>query len=160
MAKEKITDISFSEIPDVRVRVISKDDVDAVKKSKKKFPFELFNTIDVSITTTRRKFSFSIYVGYIWNGADIPRFLWRLIGARTDNDYLIASMLHDYLLEFKTYIMEEILKNELSVKEYRRLTSLAFRYIIKEQGTNVIKANIMAYCVDVFQMFNFKHWRK
>lgn len=159
MAKEKITDISFSEVPDVRIRVIQKQDLDAVKENKKKYPFELHNSISVTITTTKRVFSFNLYNGYVWNGADIPRFLWRLIGSRTDNDFLIASMLHDYLLEFKTYIMQQVLKNELSVKEYRRLTSLIFRHIIKEQGTNVIKANIMSYCVDVFQMFNFKGWK-
>lgn len=159
MAKEKITDISFSEVPDVRIRIIQKQDLDAVIENKKKYPFELHNSISVTITTTKRVFSFNLYNGYVWNGADIPRFLWRLIGSRTDNDFLIASMLHDYLLEFKTYIMQQVLKNELSVKEYRRLTSLIFRHIIKEQGTNVIKANIMSYCVDVFQMFNFKGWK-
>lgn len=164
MAKEKITDISFSEVPDVRIRVIQKQDLDAVKENKKKYPFELHNSISVTITTTKRVFSFNLYNGYVWNGADIPRFLWRLIGSRTDNDFLIASMVHDYLLEFKFYIMEQVInKNSflpISKKEYRRLTSLIFRHIIKKQGTNVIKSNIMSYCVDVFQMFNRKGWKK
>lgn len=160
MAKEKIIEISFSEVPDVRIRVIKKEDPNAVKENKKRFPFELHNSVMTTVTTTKRTFSFDLYNGYVWNGADIPRFLWRIIGSRTDNDFLIASMLHDYLLEFKNYIMQQVLNNELSVKEYRRLTSLIFRHIIKEQGTNVIKANIMSYCVDVFQMFNRKGWRK
>lgn len=73
-------------------------------------------------------------------------------------------MVHDYLLEFKFYIMEQVInKNSflpISKKEYRRLTSLIFRHIIKKQGTNVIKSNIMSYCVDVFQMFNRKGWKK
>lgn len=107
-----------------------------------------------------RKFSIPIPVGYVWNGADIPRFLWRLIGSRTDNDFLIASMVHDYLLEFKFYIIDHIIGNTITIKQYRRLTSLIFRHVIKKQGTNTIKANIMSYCVDVFQMFNFKGWRK
>ena len=106
-----------------------------------------------------RNFKFSIFNGYTWNGADIPRFFWRIIGSRTDNDFLIASMIHDYLLEFKFYVMSEILNNQMQPKEYRRLTSLIFRHIIKEQGTNTIKANIMAWCVDVFQIFNRKEWK-
>lgn len=158
MSRELIESIKIEPVPDVRIRVISDDDTKAVKKNKKKFPFELHNAINVTITTTYRKFSFNIYEGYTWNGADIPRFLWRLVGSRTDNDFLVASMLHDFLLEFKVYMINEVLQNQISIKEYRRLTSLIFREKIKSQGTNTIKANVMSYCVDVFQMFNFKSW--
>ena len=57
-------------------------------------------------------------------------------------------------------MLKEILKGEISVREYRRLTSLIFRHIIKQQGTNTIKANIMAWGVDVFQMTcNRKNWK-
>ena len=157
--KEKILSVSFNAIPDVRVRVIKIDDSQEIIKSKKKYPFELFNSLLVKISTTRRNFEFTIFNGYTWNGADIPRFFWRIIGSRTDNDFLVASMLHDYLLEFKTYIVNEVLNNKVSKKEYRRLTSLIFRHVIKEQGTNTIKANIMAWCVDVYQMFNRSDWQ-
>lgn len=157
--KEKIEAINFDTPLDVRIRVINEDDTKATKKDKKKYPFELHNTVGVEIETSYRKFKFSIFNGYTWNGADIPRFLWRLVGSRTDNDFLVASMLHDFLLEFKVYMINEVLQNQITVKEYRRLTSLIFRHVIKSQGTNTIKANIMAYCVDVFQMFNFKNWR-
>ena len=68
-------------------------------------------------------------------------------------------MIHDYILEFKTYIKKEVLKEELSTKEYRRLTSLIFRQKLKDAEVGTIKANIMSYCVDVFQMFNFKGWK-
>ena len=157
--KEKILSVSFDAIPDVRVRVINIDDAQEIIKSKKKYPFELFNSLLVRISTTQRNFEFTIFNGYTWNGADIPRFFWRIIGSRTDNDFLIASMLHDWLLEFKKYMISEILKNEISVKEYRRLTSLIFRYVIKKQGTNKIKANIMAWCIDVFQICNRRAWK-
>lgn len=157
--KEKILSVSFDSIPDVRVRVINTDDEKEIIDSKKKYPFELFSSLLVKISTTRRNFEFTIFNGYTWNGADIPRFFWRIIGSRTDNDFLIASMLHDYLLEFKTYMINEILENKLTKKEYRRLTSLVFRHVIKEQGTNTIKANVMAWCVDVYQMFNRSNWQ-
>ncbi|MBQ4078060.1 DUF1353 domain-containing protein [bacterium] len=157
--KEKILSVSFDAIPDVRVRVINIDDAQEIIKSKKKYPFELFNSLLVRISTTQRNFEFTIFNGYTWNGADIPRFFWRIIGSRTDNDFLVASMLHDYLLEFKTYIVNEVLNNKVSKKEYRRITSLIFRHVIKEQGTNTIKANVMAWCVDVYQMFNRSGWQ-
>ena len=157
--KEQIIDVIFSEIPNVKVRVIFKEDSDLIKKNKKKFPFELCDSLKIRIKTTKREFDFIIFKGYTWNGADIPRFFWRLIGSRTDNDFLIASMLHDYLLEFKVYIVNDVLNKQVTPKEYRRLTSLIFRYIIKTQGTNTIKANVMSYCVDVFQMFNKRSWQ-
>lgn len=157
--KEKVTSVSFDIVPSVKVRVIESNDSEQIICSKKKFPFELDNPVQVFVETSLRKFKFSIFNGYTWNGADIPRFFWRIIGSRTDNDFLIASMLHDYLLEFKFYIMSEILNNQIQPKEYRRLTSLIFRHVIKEQGTNTIKANVMAWCVDVFQIFNRKEWK-
>lgn len=158
MGKEKINDIIFSDILDVRIRVINDEDSKVIIKNKKKYPFELFNTVTVKIITTKREFKFDVFKGYTWNGADIPRFLWRLVGSRTDNDFLIASMLHDYLLEFKVFIMKEVLNGEITKREYRRLTSLIFRELIKKQGTNVIKANVMSWCVDVFQMCNIRSW--
>ena len=159
MSKEQIRDIIFSEIADVRVRVINEDDPKSIKQQKKKYPFELNNSVDIKVITTKREFKLTVYNGYTWNGADIPRFLWTPVGSRTDNDFLIASMIHDYLLEFKKYMLKEVLKDSISVKEYRRLTSLIFRHILKEQGTNTIKANIMSWFVDVYQIFNIRNWK-
>ena len=160
MTKEQIKQILFSDVPDVRIRVINDNDIKAVKENKKKYPFELFNTITVTIITTQREFEFDIYNGYAWNGADVPKFLWKIIGSRTDNDFLIASCLHDYLLQFKKYIINECIDTPITVNEYRRLTSLIFREKLKSQGTNTIKANIMSWCVDVFQHYcNKKGWK-
>ena len=159
--KEEITDILFSPVPDVRIRVIDFGDSETVIESKKKYPFKLHNSITVCISTTKRDFTFCIHNGFTWNGADIPRVLWRLIGSRTDNDFLLASMVHDFMLEFRYKIMDEVLEQRLTKDEYRRLTSIIFRDIMKETGTNKIKANIMSFAVDIFQKyFNKKGWRK
>ena len=159
MSREKIKNIYFSEQPQVFVRVIRDDEPKEIQKQKKNYPFELNNTVTVTVETDFRSFSFNIPNGYTWNGADIPRVFWRVIGSRTDNDFLIASMLHDYLLEFKAYMINEVLSKQITVQEYRRMTSLIFREKIKKQGTNVIKANVMSWCVDVFQHYlNRKDW--
>lgn len=160
MSKEQVLFIDIEPKPDVRIRVINDNDTEPTKQAKIKYPFELFNTVTVTITTDIREFSFDIYNGYTWNGADIPPFLWRLIGSRTSNQFLIASMLHDYLLQFKKYILKEVLFNLMSVNDYRRLTSLIFREKLKHQGTNTIKANIMSWAVDVYQHYgNRKGWK-
>lgn len=161
MSKEQVLYVDVKPIPDIRIRVINDNDTMETKQAKAQYPFELFKTFTVTVKTDRRKFSFDIYNGYTWNGADIPKFFWRMIGSRTSNEFLIASMLHDFMLEFKGYILREVLKNKMTVSEYRRLTSLVFREKLKEQGTNTIKANIMAWAVDVFQHYgNRKEWKK
>lgn len=159
--KEQVIDIIWGQTPEVKVRVIETSDTKELINSKKKYPFELENSVDVRIITNKREVDFTIFNGYTWNGADIPRFLWRCVGSRTDNEFLVASMVHDYLLEFRIYMLNEVFKNNISVKEYRRLTSLIFRHILKMQGTGTIKANIMSWTVQVFQtLFCRKAWDK
>lgn len=156
--KEKLNKVIFNVVPQVRVRVIETNDKKA--DEKKKFPFKLHNDVIVTVDTDERRFSFKIKKGYIWNGADIPRCFWRLVGSRTDNAFLTASMVHDFMLENKKFILEDVLKNTMTIKEYRRLTSLIFRQILKDTGTGTIKANVMAWCVDVFQMtINKRGWK-
>ena len=157
--KEKLNKVIFNVVPQVRVRVIETNDKKA--KEKKKYPFKLDNDVIVTIDTDERRFSFKIKKGYIWNGADIPRVLWRAVGSRTDNDNLIASLVHDYMLEYRWEIIEDVLKNSMNIKEYRRLTSLIFRQILKDTGTNTIKANIMSWAVQTWQVFGVgKQWKK
>ena len=159
MSKEQVISIIFNSIPDVRIRVINDSDSKETKQDKIKYPFELHNTVTVTVITSFRIFKFDIYNGYTWNGADIPKFFYRLIGSRTSNEFLIASMIHDYMLEFKTYILNNVLNGQISKNEYRRLTSLIFREKIKSQGTSTIKANIMSWTVDVFQIFQVRRWK-
>ena len=154
--KERLLCVDLKPNPRVTIRVINEDfDSDLEIKSKKKYPFKLYNDVTVFIVTSERTLEVKIPKGYVWNGADIPKTLF-WVGQSKDNNYLIASMVHDYLLEFK----ENIFKDKgMTVKECRRLTSLVFREILKNQKTNVIKANVMAWAVDVFQAtLNKKQW--
>ena len=68
-------------------------------------------------------------------------------------------MIHDYMLEFKFLILEETLKDEISIKEYRRISSLVFRQALKNDGTKTIKSNIMSGAVQLFQAtLNRREW--
>ncbi len=159
MVKEKILKVISDKLPQVVIRVIGKDDDKILVTHKKKFPFKLQNTINYTVETTQRVFSFRIYQGYSWNGADIPKPLW-WVGQSKDNAYLTASLVHDFLLEYKKYIYNIILDKKISVAQYRRLTSLIFREILKEDKTAVIKANLMAGAVDCYQKyFNRREWK-
>ena len=66
----------------------------------------------------------------------------------------MASMLHDFLLNFKYQMMNEVIEGILP-NEYRRLTSLIFREVLIHTGTNNIKANIMSFFVDSWQKIVF-----
>ena len=140
--KEIIKFVTFDVTPIVCVRVIQAEDTKEVKREKKKYPFKLHNDVPVTVITNKRIFGFTIPKKYIWNGADIPSYLMRIIGSKTDNAFLTASMVHDYMLENKKYIHDIVLNKCISIKEYRRLTSLVFREILKTSGVNVFKANV------------------
>lgn len=157
--KEIIESVIFDVTPIVCVRVIEKSDSPEIKQEKKDYPFKLHNKVPVSIETSKRSFGFSVPKNYIWNGADIPRIFWRLVGSKTDNAFLVASMLHDYLLDNKIDIYGNVLEKDIPMKEYRRLTSLIFREVLKNSGENVIKANVMSWCVDVFQICHRGAWK-
>jgi hypothetical protein len=153
--KNRVLEIKFNTAPKVRLRVINKGDPKKLTKAKKDFPFKLDNDVIVTIfcegNDLPEKFSFLIKKDYVWNGADIPRLLWRVIGASKDNDFLVASMVHDYMLEYKSLIFNEVLGGRLPVADYRLLTSLIFRQLLKDSDIWVAKANIMSWCVDTFQ---------
>jgi hypothetical protein len=162
--KNKVLEIKFNTTPKVRVRVINKGDSKEITKEKKDLPFKLDNDVIVTVfcdgDNLPAKFSFLIKKDYVWNGADIPRLLWRVIGASKDNDFLVASMVHDYMLEYKSLIFNEVLEGLLPVSDYRLLTSLIFRQLLKDSDIWVVKANIMSWCVDTFQKtINSGAWR-
>lgn len=157
--KEKLLSVELDKTPVVKVRVINELDSHALVKNKKQYPFELAENTAVKITTSTRQFVFTIFSGYCWNGADIPQPLF-LFGQSKENQYLIASMVHDYMLEYKSVIYNGILNRKISTEGYRRLTAIIFREILKKHGTNVIKANIMSGVVDWFQKWiNFGQWK-
>lgn len=127
---------------------------------KRLYPYIVGNEIIWTVSTTLRDFSFTIPAEYIWNGADIPRFLWFFVGSKDSPQFKVPSMLHDFLLEYKDYIYNNVLCKKMSVKEYRRLTSLIFRQSLKDYGTKTVKSNIMSGCVQAFQAtLNRKEWR-
>lgn len=160
MSKEQVIEIKFDRDPDIRERGYKDDDPDEIKKQKIKYPFEIFNTVTLTVLTDYRKFSFDIYNGYYWNGADIPQALWLIVGSRYNPEFREASMIHDFMLQFKKYMIHEVLEDQITVSEYRRLTSLIFREKLKKQGVKEVKANIMSWCVDVYQLCcNRKGWQ-
>ena len=136
--------IEFDKKPKVFMRYVypemSKDEIEAVVT----YPFINNTSLYVNIHDKRKDvvYSFMIEKGYSWNGADIPLLLWRIIGSKTQPEFLIASFVHDVLCERRELINRD-----------RRLSSLVFRGLLIEAGVSKFKANLMMFFVDIYQRF-------
>lgn len=172
MKKEKVLSVIYDVKPDYCDRHVEHGDDKIIVYDKKGnritlaehkelYPYQLLNDVRFTIETTKRTFIFVIEAGYVWNGADIPSILWFFVGSKDDPKFKVPSIVHDYLLEFKFDILKEVLNDEISIKEYRRLTSLIFRQLLKDDGTKTIKSNIMSGAVQFFQAtINAREWKQ
>lgn len=136
--------IFFSDTPHVCVRYVIPSMTSLEKLSIKEYPFICKTDLNIAIFDHKKQkeYKFTIPKGYCWNGSDIPRAFWRLIGSKSEPQYLIASCLHDYTCEH-----HNIINND------RRLSSMIFRACLLEAGVSKLKAKIMAESVDLFQRF-------
>ena len=122
----------------------------SVNPHNKTKPFCLLNDIYYLSANFKKNESYGIQInkGYNWNGANIPRFLWRVVGSQYNPEFLPASMVHDWLCENKSFI----------VKNGVQISSDIFKDILLLYGVNKLKAWIMASAVRMFQMTK-KGWR-
>lgn len=136
--------ITFNGHPYVCVRCVLPSSTPAEIKSIKKYPYMNKSTFNVTLLDKdkNKTYHFTIPKFYCWNGSDIPRIFWRLISSRHEPQYLLASCLHDFMLENKTVIDND-----------RYLSSRVFRALLLEAGVSKFKANIMMQAVDLFQRF-------
>ena len=140
-------DILFEEVPYVSVRVALPSMSKAEKKAIKKYPFINKKILKVRVIyhiENDRIHEYTIHKNYCWNGSDIPRCFWRIVGAKSEPQYLVASMNHDFVLENKHLIFND-----------RRLSTEIFRGCLITAGVGKIKAQIMAECVDLYQRFKW-----
>ena len=107
-----------------------------------KKPFKLDETLKVSLFdyVNEQNFSFSIPSDYTWDGATIPRFFWRLLGSKTDNRFLIASLIHDVLCENHDYIDND-----------RYFSTIVFERLLYVSKVNFFIRWLMKHSVDNWQ---------
>lgn len=168
--KEKILNVKWLSEPNVRTRQIKDGDNKIVitdktgkrttlLQDKINYPFISEVACSLLIQTTLKDIQIDIEEHYVYNGSDIPAGLEFFVGSKEDIRFLKGALPHDYVLEHKEQF-KDAFGAELSTAEFRRLTSLMFREVIKNTGTGTIKANIMSWCVDVFQMtLNRRAWK-
>lgn len=136
--------IEFSEIPHVCIRYILPTATEQEKKSIKKYPFINKKALDVRLYDKEKEeiYNFTIPKGYCYDGASIPRFFHRVIGANTDNKFLIGALIHDWMCE-----------NHSCVGNDRAFSSKVFNALLEVSEVPAVKRFLMKYSVDIFQRF-------
>ena len=140
--------IVFSSIPLIGIRYILPSMSIEEKKSIKKYPFINKIAIKVEITDRKNKkdYVFTVPKSYCFDGASVPRFFWRIIGSNTDNKFLVAAMVHDYMCEHHDCVGYD-----------RDLSTLIFDSLLRVSEVGNFKRFLMKNSVDIFQRF-FCNW--
>ena len=142
--KDSEVGIFFDKVPDVKIRyatpVLSKDEIADINKK----PFINLSDLEVILMdfTEVESYKFTIKEGYKWDGASIPRLFWRLIGPKTDQRFLIPSLIHDVLCENHDYIDGD-----------RYFSTCVFERLLYVSGVNPVSRWTIKHSVDNFQKF-------
>lgn len=142
--------IDFEPEPFIGIRYILPSMSQEEKKSVKKYPF--INKVLLLIKLTDKKslktYSFTIPKGYCFDGASVPRLFWRIIGSNTDNKFLVAAMVHDFMCE-----------NHDCVGFDRAFSTKVFDALLSVSQVGKLKRFLMKNSVDIFQMA-FCNWKE
>ena len=144
---EEIT-ILFNKMPNVEERYVTPFTTYEEIKAINEKPFINLSELKVTIKDKIEQeiYEFFIEKYYTWNGANIPRLCWFFIGSKTDNRFLIASMVHDKLCENKEFIDNN-----------RALSTDVFNALLKVAKVNPISRFLMKNSVAFYQTL-FCNW--
>lgn len=138
----KKTAIYFGDVPQVGIRYVLPSLTKDERKSIEKYPFICKKDLRVRLADLKKNktYNFVIPKGYCYDGASIPRLFWRVIGASTDNKFLIAALIHDVLCENHSYVDND-----------RAFSTEIFNALLESAGINKLKRCCMKNSVALFQ---------
>jgi hypothetical protein len=136
--------ILFDKVPNVTMRYVTPFTTEEEKKEINKKPFINLSELKVILQDKieQETYEFIIPKDYTWNGANIPRMFWRLMGSMTDNRFLIPSMIHDVLCENHDYIDSD-----------RYFSTIIFERLLYVSKVNPFSRWLMKHSVDNWQKF-------
>lgn len=136
--------IIFNKEPELNIRFVmpcmSKEEAKDILK--KPFICESDLTVILIDEIKQVTYEFLIPKGYTWDGASIPRMFWRLIGSKTDNRFLVPSLIHDVLCENHDYVDED-----------RYFSTIVFERLLYVSKVNAFSRWMIKHSVDNFQKF-------
>lgn len=120
-----------------------------VNLHNKEMPFTLLNNVlYTSSVIDGEVYKIGVNKGFKYDGATIPRFLWRIIGSQYNPEFLPAALIHDRICIEKTLIPKHGVK----------VSSRIFRDILVMYGVSNFKAWVMSTAVQLFQ-YTQKGWK-
>ena len=114
-------------------------------------PYYLIQHIIVIVRVDTQTYYIKLDKGFTSDGCTIPRLLWTVLGCPHNQEYLPASLIHDWLLCHPQEINRD-----------RNLSSRIFRQVLLNEGVERWKAQLMYLAVELCQWVrNFKtgKWR-
>lgn len=136
--------IIFDKVPDLDVQFVMPWMTPEQVKEINEKPFICEEELRVIIVdeVEQEQYEFLIPKGYTWDGATIPRMFWRLIGSKSDNRFLVPSLIHDVLCENHDYIDNQ-----------RYLSTIIFERLLYVSKVNAFNRWMIKHSVDNFQKF-------
>lgn len=136
--------IIFDKVPELNVQFVMPWMTPEQVKEIIKKPFICEEELRVIIVDEieQEQYEFLIPQGYTWDGATIPRMFWRLIGSKSDNRFLVPSLIHDVLCENHDYIDNQ-----------RYLSTIIFERLLYVSKVNAFNRWMIKHSVDNFQKF-------
>lgn len=140
--KNEKVGIFFSDVPHVGIRYVIPSMTNEEKRGIEKYPFICKRELCVELFDYKKdkSYKFTVPKGYCYDGASIPRVFWRVIGANTDNRFLIAALIHDVLCENHSYINNDC-----------AFSTSVFNALLEASGVNALKRFFMKNSVGFFQ---------
>lgn len=136
--------IFFDILPRVGMRYVLPTMTKTERESVEQYPFINKKELKVALLDRKKskKYTFTIHKGYCWDGASIPRIFWRLIGSKTDNKFLIPSLIHDVLCENHSYVNND-----------RYFADKVFERLLRVSEVSAFNRWLMFHSVDNYQKF-------
>ena len=120
-------------------------------KNKKK-PFYLIKPIFVIVSYVNKKLYLRLDdPNFTSDGCTLWKIFWLILGCPHSPEYLPASIIHDWILEYPE-----------TVHYKRELASRIFKAVLLNEGVSPLKAQIMYLAVDIWQWlknFRTRKWR-
>ena len=134
--------IIFNKIPNLGVRYATPWMTKEETKEINQKPFICEEELKVELKDKVECISYEFYIskGYTWDGATIPRVFWRLIGSKTDNRFLVPSLIHDVLCENHDYVDND-----------RYFSTIVFERLLYVSKVNAFNRWMIKHSVDNFQ---------
>jgi len=103
---------------------------------KRKKDSKAFQVLIISYIEIFRGLRLFVPDGFCWDGASIPRVLWRLYGHPLTNKYQAAAVVHDWLYKIKG-------EYDWGYSMTRKEVDQLFYHMLRADGVGFIKARML-----------------